>query len=237
MLEGKNRVNNKAGCLVIHGFGGDVKEVAPLASCLTNHGYMVLCPSLKGHTGRRKDLQCVSYTDWIASAEEGLLSLLADCNVVFIIGFSMGGLLAINLGLKHNIGGIVTVNTPIFYLNIKRAFLNSVNVLIRKDFKTISRNIKASRALPFSSLLNFISLVKATKPLIKLLSCPIFVAQAIDDPTVRKSSANYIFQRTGSQIKRLEFYNSSEHLILLSQNAELVIEDVIGFISSLEHSV
>ena len=173
--------------------------------------------------------------DWITSAEEGLLSLLVDCDVVYIIGFSMGGLLAINLGLKqkHNIGGIVTVNTPIFYMNIKRAFLNSVNVLIRKDFKTISHNIKASRTLPFSSLLNFMLLVKATKPRIKRLSCPIFVAQAIDDPIVRKSSANYIFQRTGSQIKRLEFYDSTEHLILLSPEGDLVIKHIIEFISCL----
>jgi len=226
-------VNNKVGCLVIHGFGGNIKEVAPLAACLTNQGYKVFCPSLKGHTGRRKDFQGVVYNDWIASAEEGLLSLQADCDVVYIIGFSMGGLIAINLGLKHNIGGIVTINTPIFYMNIKRAFLNSVNVLIRKDIKTISRNLKASRTLPFSSLLNFILLVKATKPQIKGLDCPILVAQANDDPTVRKSSANYIFQRTGSQIKRLEFYDSTEHLILLSREGDLVIKHTIEFISSL----
>ncbi|OLN31853.1 alpha/beta hydrolase [Desulfosporosinus metallidurans] len=226
-------MNNKIGCLVLHGFGGDVKEVAPLASCLTDRGYKVLCPSLKGHTGRREDLQGVSYTDWIVSAEEGLLTLLSDCNVVYIIGFSMGGLLAINLGLKHNIGGIVTINTPIYYLNIKRAFIDSVNVLIRKDFKTMRRNIKASRALPFSSLLNFILLVKATKPQIKGLRCPVFITQAIDDPTVRKSSAHYIFRNARSPIKRLEFYDSSEHLILLSQEAELVIKDVIDFINSL----
>jgi len=225
-------VNLNIGCLVLHGFGGDIKEVAPLASRLTGRGYKVLCPSLKGHTGRREDLQGISYTDWIISAEEGLLSLLSDCDVVYIIGFSMGGLLAINLGLKHNISGIVTINTPIYYLNIKRAFIDSVNVLIRKDLKTIRRNIKASRALPISSLLNFMWLVKATKPQIKELLCPVFIAQAIDDPTVRKSSAHYIFQNTRSSIKRLEFYDSSEHLILLSQEAELVIKDVIGFISS-----
>jgi len=231
----KNKVNHKVGCLVIHGFGGDVKEVAPLAACLTQQGHKVFCPSLKGHTGRRKDLQGVSYSDWIASAEQGLLSLQVDCDVVYIIGFSMGGLIAINLGLKHTIGGIVTVNTPIFYLNIRGAFLNSANVLIRRDFKTLRRNLKASRALPFSSLLNFILLVKATKPQIEGLSCPIFVVQAINDPTVRKSSAHYIFQRTGSQTKQLKFYNSSEHLILLSQEGELVIKHITEFIGLLEH--
>jgi len=221
------------GCLVLHGFGGNVREVAPLASCLRDHGFTVLCPSLKGHTGKREDLKGVTYTDWIASAEQGLLSLLSDCNLVYIIGFSMGGLIAINLGLRHNISGIVTINTPIYYLNIRRAFIDSVKVLIRKDFKTISRNIKASRALPFSSLMNFMFLVKVTKPRIKGLRCPIFIAQAINDPTVRKTSAHYIFRNTSSSIKRLEFYNCSEHLILVSQEGELVIKDVIGFISSL----
>lgn len=76
-------------------------------------------------------------------------------------------------------------------------------------------------------------LVKATKPQIKEIRCPLFIAQAIDDPTVRKISAHYIFRNTRSLIKRLEFYDSSEHLILLSQEAKLVIKDVIGFISSL----
>lgn len=225
-------MNNKIGCLVLHGFGGDVKEVAPLAARLTDCGYKVLCPTLKGHTGRREDLLGVSYLDWIISAEEGLLSLLAVCDVVYIIGFSMGGLLAINLALKHNLGGIVTINTPIYYLNVKRALIDSVNVLIRKDFKTIGLNIKASRALPLSSIMNFILLVKATKPKIKGVYCPLFIAQATDDPTVRKSSAHYIFQNAKSSIKRLEFYNCSKHLILLSREAEEVIKDVIGFISS-----
>ncbi len=229
-----NYVNN-IGCLLLHGFGGNVKEVAPLASRLSDLGYRVLCPSLKGHTGKREDLQGVNFADWIVSAEEGLLSLQSDCDVVYIIGFSMGGLLAINIGLKHNIGGIVTINTPIYYFNIKRAFINSVNVLIQKDFKTIRCNIKAASVLPFGSLLNFILLVKATKPRIKGLRCPVFIAQAIDDPTVRKSSAHYIFRNTGSPLKRLQFYDSSEHLILLSEEAELVIKDVISFISELVH--
>ena len=60
------------GTVTLLPFGGNVKEVAPLASCLTNQGYKVFCPNLIGHTGRRKDFQGVSYNDWIASAEEGL---------------------------------------------------------------------------------------------------------------------------------------------------------------------
>lgn len=229
--------NNNIGCLILHGFGGDVKEVVPLAASLIDRGYKVFCPSLKGHTGRRKDLQGVSYNDWIVSAEEGLSSLQLECDVVYIIGFSMGGLLAINVGLNHDIGGIVTINTPIYYLNIKRAFINSVNMLRRKDIKTIRRNIKASRTLPFFSLLNFVLLVKATKPQINRVRCPLFVAQAINDPTVRMISADYIFQTASSAIKRIEFYESSEHLILLSPEADLVIKDVSEFISSLHLSI
>lgn len=223
-------VNYQIGCLVIHGFGGDTKEVAPLASYLIDQGYKVLSPHLKGHTGRREDLKGVSYSEWIVSAEEDLLSLLAECKEAYIIGFSMGGLIAINLGLKHPIRGIVTINTPIYYLNIKKSFMNIVNLLIKNDFETLSRYVKRSRALSFSSFLEFRLLVKTTKPQIKDLRCPIFVAQAIDDPTVKKNSANYIFENTGSSIKRLEFYPSSEHLILLSKEADLVTKDTIEFI-------
>lgn len=54
---------------------------------------------------------------------------------------SMGGLIAINLGLRHNISRIVTINTPIYYLNIRRAFIDSIFVTLAGIFGKIVESL------------------------------------------------------------------------------------------------
>ena len=79
----------------------------------------MICPAHAGQTERRFDLRKARYTDWISSAERGLLDLTSRCRSVYIIGFSMGGLIAFNLALKHPVAGIVTINTPIYYWDVR----------------------------------------------------------------------------------------------------------------------
>ncbi|MDF2675656.1 MAG: hypothetical protein K0R09_3928 [Clostridiales bacterium] len=41
----KNNQNTAIGCLLIHGFGGSISEVQPLADRLAEKGFKVECPS------------------------------------------------------------------------------------------------------------------------------------------------------------------------------------------------
>lgn len=103
--------NNKLGCLIIHGFGGGIFEIESLAEHLTDRGYIAACPKLKGHTGIGKDMKTADYKDWISSAEAELIKLMEKTKNIAIIGFSMGGLIAVNLACKYDIKIIVTINT------------------------------------------------------------------------------------------------------------------------------
>lgn len=222
------------GCLVIHGFGGSVDEINPLASRLREKGYKVVCPRLKGHTGKRSDLKRAGYTDWIASAEQGLMELLSDCRSVYMIGFSMGGLIAVNLALKYDAAGMVTINTPIYYWDIRRILSNIVMGFVRRDFRMIKRYIRSTVAFPLPALINFNLLLSRTKPMINDVICPVFIAQGMDDDTVRNSSAHYIFDNVSSQVKRLEFYKGSGHLMLWSPAAHDAIRDIEAFLEDME---
>lgn len=220
----------KAGCLLIHGIGGNTGEVEPLLLRLQNDGFVAKATRLKGHTGKRQDLAGVRYSEWIDSAESDLLELQSGCDIVFVIGFSMGGLIAANLVLKHNIGGIVTINTPIYYWNVKSATDKLLSDIRNKDFVTIKRYLKSSNELPLNALYNFQLLLSSTKPKLKEIGCPIFIAQALHDDAVQKSSADYINNHVASKLKKLKFYDSSHHLILWSPEADEVIEDTVGFV-------
>lgn len=232
MAENLNLKNSsaQAGFLLLHGFGGNIEELRPLAAYLKKHSYRVECPPLKGHTGKREDLKKCTYQDWIASAQEGYDKLRTKCETLFLVGFSMGGLIAFQIAVKNRVDAVITLNTPIYYWDLKRVAINLFDDVRLREFNNIRRYIDSSRSLPFNAMLNFRLLLSRTKPILKEVTCPMFTAQALKDDTVRKSSADYIYSHAGSSCRKLEFYEESGHLILWSNEAEKVIKDILDFI-------
>ncbi len=224
-------MQNKTGCIIIHGFGGNIEEVMPLAQRLTEEGYNVVCPSLKGHTGRRKDLKGVTYLDWIESGELELRKLLETCERIYLIGFSMGGLIALLLAAKYKVAGVVTLNSPIYYWDIKRIMINLWEDLKYKKPENMKHYLQSSRKFPFSAMLYFRVLLSKSKAIMKEVHCPVFIAQALQDDTVRKSSAKYIYEHLAAKLKTVKYYDHSGHLILWSEAAGTVIQDVVKFLN------
>src|SRR5688500_6553971 len=223
-------MEGKIGCLVIHGFGGSIREVKPLKEALEAHGYITKCPVLKGHTGIMTDLTKVSYKDWLDSAEEELICIQKECDQVYIAGFSMGGLIGMQLSLRHTIGGLITINTPIYYLDLRKICSNIIHDLRFKDFSNIRRYLKPSNRLPLKALWNFRLLLQQTKKLVTQVRSPLMVVQAIDDDVVQHRSAGYIYRHASSNIKQLATYARGGHVLLLSEMCPSVIKDIFTFI-------
>lgn len=223
-------MKNNVGCLLVHGFGGQVGEVKFLADYLSDLGYDVVCPSLSGHSGNKKDLVGIKYIDWIKSAEIELLKLRERNPKVIIAGFSMGGLIAINLCEKYSIDGLVTLNTPIYYWDLRNIFKNIAGDFKARKFTNIKRYMSSGSKYPFSAMLNFRRLLNITKPLLGNVKCPILICQAIDDDTVKSISAQYIYAYTKSEHKDVRYYNNAGHGILQSPVAQEVSEDVEKFL-------
>jgi carboxylesterase len=227
-LERKN-----IGFLIIHGFGGSIEEIDPLNKYLLNNGFLTVCPALKGHTGKRKDLKGISYSEWINSAEQGLLQLLPQSEKIILIGFSMGGLIAVNLALKHKVCGIITLSMPIYHWDINRIFLNIINDLKKGKYDSLKFYVGASLTLPFSAMLNFKFLLYKTKALLTQITCPMLIAQGLKDDTVKHRSAKYIFNNVSSEKKVLKYYSNSNHTICKSQDQKELFNDIKAFIDIL----
>ena len=229
---------NKLGCLIVHGFGGSIKEISPLAEALSRQGYQVATPILKGHTGLRKDLIGVTYNHWLHSAQEGLENLKITCDSIVVIGFSMGGLVAFNLATEYNFSGIVTINTPIYFWDFQQIAVN-----IWEDIKNarcfyLKKFIKSNLKTPFSAKLQFLHLLRKTKALI---ATPIFpaalVLQTLDDDTVQARSAKFIYDRLNCPDKKIQYYKQGGHLVLISGTAQKAINDIIEFLRNLENKL
>lgn len=223
------RVNK---CLVLHGFGGGVHEVSSLAKTLEKSGFIVACPTLHGHSGDLKEFRDSTYEDWIDSAEEALMRLESDGSKAAVIGFSMGGLIVADLAQRHDLGTVVMINTPIYYWNIPQVIANLADDLKGRKTDNARRYLQARRNSPIPSMLQFLKLLRASKPKLVGIRCPILVIQARDDDTTRISSASYIYGHVGSAVKSLRYFNEGGHVILNSAASYEAGQCVLEFLRS-----
>lgn len=227
-----NDKSDKLGCLIIHGFGGGLFEIESLADYLIERGYIVACPKLKGHTGIGRDMKTADYKDWIKSAEEDLVKLMEKTQNIAIIGFSMGGLIAVNLACKYDIETIVTINTPIYYWNLYRVGCNILDDCKNRRTNNIKRYLKAKNASPAISMLNFLRLLNSTKAKFSDINCPVLILQAKDDDTTKVKSTNYIYDNIKSEEKEIILYEKGGHQVLLSPYKDKIIIDIEKFLDS-----
>jgi len=226
------QLKRKVGCLIIHGFAGNFSEIEPLNKHLLKEGFITLCPKLEGHTGNKKDLAGTNYLQWLQSAEEGLIKLKEKCEEIILIGFSMGGLIAINLALKHKISALITLSTPIYYWDIKRVGLNIIDDFKNMEFINFKSYVKAAFRIPFVAMINFKLLLSKTKPLVNEIQCPIFVAQGLIDDTVKHKSAEYIYTKSASKIKEVKYYDNSKHVICCGKDKKTLFKDITMFVNA-----
>lgn len=223
---------NKTKCLIIHGFGGGIHEVKPLAEYLNQRGCETVCPLLKGHSATRSAMKKATYKEWIDSAEQELLKLEQTGGQIVLIGFSMGGLIAAHLASEHPVQFIVAINTPVFYWNIHRVFLNLMEDVRTKKRGHIRRYLKASANSPIRAMLQFLLLLRHGKKKFGAVHCPVLIIQAEDDDTVRRRSVDYMDRHIASDKITIRYFHQGGHLILLSREAEQVMACVDEFIRS-----
>lgn len=225
------RENKKTKCFILHGFGGGIYEVKPLAEYLNSLGYEVFCPVLKGHCSTAKDMRRTTYREWVQRATENLLDWVEEEDEIILIGFSMGGLIALNLACKCRVKSIITINTPIFYWNLPQVCTNLLEDLKNRRCTHIRRYLGAKKSSPLRSMIQFLRLLHDTKPKLKNIDSPILIIQAGDDDTVKRKSADYIYNHICSKNKEVRHIEEGGHLILLSKNANQVMRLIKDFIA------
>ncbi|MBP1918139.1 alpha/beta hydrolase [Youngiibacter multivorans] len=217
-------------CLVLHGFGGGVHEVANLVEKLEKSGFIVACPTLHGHSGDLKEFGNSTCEDWIESAEEALDELESDGDKAAVIGFSMGGLIAANLSERHDLSSVVMINTPIYYWNIPQVMTNLLDDLKGRKLDNTRRYLQAKRNSPIPSMLQFLRLLRDSKPKIGGIKCPLLVIQARDDDTTRIGSASYIYSHVDSDRKSLRYLKEGGHVVLNSSSCDEACDCVLEFL-------
>jgi carboxylesterase len=226
----------KIGCLCIHGFTGSPHEVAPLIAFLEEETDWVLrVPTLPGH-GETLELKGIAYQQWLQYAEEELCLLLEECDKVYIVGFSMGGMIASYLATKYSIDKLVLLSAAAYYINIKQ-LAEDLKEMVKDSIKgnltsneLFLRYKKKITDTPISATIQFRKLVSEIRPRLPEVKVPTLIAQGEADGIVPMKSAQYLYKSIGADQKEILYIPESKHHICHCELKEKLFQKILVFL-------
>ena len=233
--------DGSSGVLLIHGFTGLPAGMLLLGEVLNRAGFNVICPRLAGHGTSEKDLMRTTKDDWYNSVLDGFYILRGICDKIFVVGHSMGGLLALKLATEFDIPKIVTLAAPIFIddglglknLPPKEFCGNAYTFTPRKKLTDVPPAVNnVYDKTPLISVHEVIDIINDVKKLLPKVTTPILIMQGEEDHTVQPRSARFIMDNVGSTEKKIITVPNAGHLLPFAEQREFVFEHTLEFLRS-----
>lgn len=223
------------GCLCIHGFTGGPYEIEPLTSFLSEEtDWLVVTPTLPGH-GLNLQLDDVTHEDWLEAADQAYQELATQVDQIYLIGFSMGGMIAAYLAAKYPVKGLVMLSPSRKYLSLSK-IASEVRYLVRERFfgeienNLVYQNLQHKKGLiPARAYVEFAKCIAKTRPFLKEITCPVLVLQGIQDGLVPYQTTHDLANEIPVDIDVI-YYADSKHLICLGDDKDLVIQTVYDYL-------
>ncbi|GAK11738.1 carboxylesterase [Geomicrobium sp. JCM 19039] len=223
------------GCLCLHGFTGSPAEVEPIAERLRRKkGWLVYTPVLPGH-GEDDELKNGEGSTWIYTADRAANEMLKHVDELYVIGFSMGGMLACYLAAKYPIKKLVLVNAAAYYVN-RPQIIENVRTSMREGMNDPWMALVNDKAKETSirSVFEFMKTVRTVRPYVREVTASVLIAQGEKDILVPEKSAAYLYDNIGSKYKRLYMYEQSNHFVFQDVEKLQVIRDIEHFLKGNE---
>lgn len=229
------------GVLLLHGFTSNVATVNGIVPLLEADNLKVEVPVLRGHGTRYEDLVGVTSVDWYADAERALIDLWNRVDQVVVVGFSMGGLVGLELSMRHPemIAGLVTVAACLKFSDplarFSRRFSHVVkywpspNPYYDEDRRKLSKNYEKFPTETFASLYDYSRDIIECLPKVHV---PIRILQSKKDQIVAPVAANIIYEKVSSPRRELIWFEKSGHEMMDDLERDKVYGDILEFVKS-----
>jgi carboxylesterase len=222
------------GCLLVHGFTGSPKEMRWMGEYLSAEGYTVAGIRLAGHATRPADMLHTRWQDWLTSVEDGwhllntaLTYTPATQRRIFVMGLSMGGVLALILASQHYakrcpVAGVVAMSTPFALPPDRRLpYIRLLNLIQPEVAKGPAdwHNPDAAQdhidypAYPTRSIAELRDLLAEMRSCLPQVLVPTLLIHSREDTGVLPENMEKIYQNLGSPDKHRLWVENSGHVI------------------------
>ena len=229
------------GVLLVHGFNGSRNDMVELEAYLQACGMLTVNMLLPGHgMSHVRDLMLLGWADWAQAVRDELRKLKERCDVVFLVGHSMGGSLALHIAAHEEVAGVVVMCAPIFMHPLLKPVISTVkfvapllptiyeDVRDREARRRYKRgNYRWAPVRPIESMLKFLPRLREELPQV---SAPALIMISLHDHVVPARDGREIYRHIGSQEKYLVTFHRSYHIIMKDHDREEVFSKTAAFI-------
>ena len=220
--------------LIVHGFAGGTYDEEELANFLElNRNFDVFQFTLPGH---EKNLSKANHLDWIKKSEEKIEWLIQNgYNNIYVIGHSMGGVIATYLAVKYKEVKKLVLAAPAFqYLKVIKEKINLIDSLkaTPKVVKTYGGDEIIARLLKLGpgAVKEFMNLTKEYYDYPNEVTCPLLIIQGKNDNLVPLSSSKYVYDSAKSDFKKLIYVESLTHDVFRGEDSYNIYKIVERFL-------
>lgn len=202
---------NQEGVLLVHGLFDSAFIMQDIGKKLVEAGYLVRAILLPGHGTVPGALLNVTYEQWLATVQYGLQTFKNEVEKVHIVGFSLGGALAL---LQPNLASY-TLLAPAFKIRSMFAGLSKYFRPFAPRFAWFYRDPEETidyvkyRSVPYNAVYQVHLVTKIIENI--SLSAPSFFALPLNDMTVCSKATIQYFKKNQGFKNKMILYSPTNH--------------------------
>ena len=228
------------GVLLVHGFNGSTGDMAELEEIFQNHGMITTNMLLPGHGTKVQDMFSIGWEEWAQAVHEKLHLLRKSCDVVFLVGHSLGGALVLHVAAHEEVAGVVPICAPLHLhpllkpaVSIGKYLLPLVPTL-REDVRDREARHRYTRDVyrwtplhPVESMVRYLPQLRIE---LQRITAPSLIITSIHDHVVPARDGREIYKLIGSREKHLVTLHHSYHVVMKDHDREEVFDKTLAFV-------
>ena len=221
--------------LIIHGLAGGTYDEEPLANYLQmNRKFDVFAFTLPGHDV--KDKRKATMDAWMKESERQLETLInAGYKKIYIVGHSMGGVIATHLAKEYKEVKKLVLVAPAFTSIASKEEGGLITALFKIPdlVKAYSYNELLTRInkLPFSAEKEFFKLIETYRNDIYSITIPTMFVHGTNDQVVPVKSSIDIFEKLDNNSKIILLIKDYYHDVFKGNKVESINKEIRDFLA------